>query len=345
VKVGKEQYKLAVELLDNQSDVSLSVHQYVALLARDKVNFLLGPFASDFAIANSTRTRTYGFGMTAWLPSKELKDDYFSDAGAFPAAYKARFGLLWLLLNRARLGRAIRATTQSLLAAQLYGVEPRTLYAVTLGIGAALAGAAGGLYGVVSQVNPYIGATLTAKSFAITSIGGYCSYASFGNSVFYGLGSYGTGIAMAQFGLPFAFGLMAIRENEEAAAVMGINTRLYKVVALALSALFAALAGGIHAYWITFVDPASSFDITLNVKMIIMAIFGGAGSILGPVIRAFVLLGISEILATKISTVASLFVGLGARAAESADALTGPERKRLELAKALAMQTEAAAAR
>jgi branched-chain amino acid transport system permease protein len=247
-------------------------------------------------------------------------------------------------------------------------------------------------------INALLLATL-AQSWNI--IGGYCGYASFGNSVFYGLGSYGTGIAMAQFGLPFGvglaagaalgivfavvlgmpllrlrghyfaiatlassevmnaivtnldiagrniglvlplfrgdalffelalglvaaatlavfwisrsrfgFGLIAIRENEEAAAVMGINTTLYKVLAFSLAAFFAALAGGIHAYWITFVDPASSFDITLNVKMIIMAIFGGAGSVLGPVIGAFVLSGISEILATKISTVASLFFGL-----------------------------------
>jgi len=57
-------------------------------------------------------------------------------------------------------------------AARLYGVEPRRIYALTFGLGAALAGAAGGLYGVVSQVNPYIGGSLTAKSFAIAIIGG-----------------------------------------------------------------------------------------------------------------------------------------------------------------------------
>jgi branched-chain amino acid transport system permease protein len=44
-----------------------------------------------------------------------------------------------------------------------------------MGIGAGLAGVAGGLYGVVSQINPYIGATLTAKSFAIAIIGGLAS--------------------------------------------------------------------------------------------------------------------------------------------------------------------------
>jgi branched-chain amino acid transport system permease protein len=80
--------------------------------------------------------------------------------------------LLWLFLTRVRLGRAIRATAQNLVAARLYGVEPRRVYALTFALGAALAGGAGGLYGVVSQVNPYIGGSLTAKSFAIAIIGG-----------------------------------------------------------------------------------------------------------------------------------------------------------------------------
>ena len=80
--------------------------------------------------------------------------------------------LLWLMLQRTRLGRAIRATAQNLTAARLYGVDPAKLYALTFGLGAALAGAAGGLYGMVAQVTPYMGATLTAKSFVITIMGG-----------------------------------------------------------------------------------------------------------------------------------------------------------------------------
>ena len=80
--------------------------------------------------------------------------------------------ILWVFLARARMGRAIRATAQNLIAARLYGVSPRSIYALTFALGAARAGAAGGLYGVVSQVNPYIGASLTAKSFAIAIIGG-----------------------------------------------------------------------------------------------------------------------------------------------------------------------------
>jgi branched-chain amino acid transport system permease protein len=81
-------------------------------------------------------------------------------------------GLLALFLGRTRIGRAIRATSQNLGAARLYGVSPKAIYALTFALGAALAGAAGGLYGMVSQVNPFIGAELTAKSFVIALIGG-----------------------------------------------------------------------------------------------------------------------------------------------------------------------------
>ena len=79
---------------------------------------------------------------------------------------------VWGFLEHTRLGRGIRAASQNLVAARLYGVEPRHIYALTFGLGAALAGVAGGLYGTVSQINPYIGANLTMKSFVIAIIGG-----------------------------------------------------------------------------------------------------------------------------------------------------------------------------
>ena len=84
----------------------------------------------------------------------------------------------------------------------------------------------------------------------------------------------------------------------------------YKVLAFALSGVFSALAGGIHAYWITFLDPASAFDIGLNVKMIIMAVFGGAGTVLGPVFGALSLAAVSELLASEVTSIAGLFFGI-----------------------------------
>lgn len=265
---------------------------------------------------------------------------------------------------------------------------------------------------IVLAILPWI-ASPTIVQFGITTlmlatlaqgwniIGGYTGYASFGNSMFFGLGSYGTAIAMVQWHQPFGvglllgvaiavlcalvlgvpvlrlrghyfaiatlalaevmtaivsnldiagrntglvlpllkgdalfyelsfgllvlatltvfwisrsrfgFGLIAIRENEDAAASMGINTTRYKVSAFALTGVFSALAGGIHAYWITFIDPVSAFDLSLNVKMIIMAVFGGPGSVVGAVVGAFVLSGISEVLSTEVSSAASLFFGV-----------------------------------
>jgi branched-chain amino acid transport system permease protein len=79
---------------------------------------------------------------------------------------------MWLFLLHSRIGRGIRASAQNLVAARLYGVDPKRIYALTFGIGSALAGVTGGLYGTVSQINPYIGGPLTAKSFAIAIIGG-----------------------------------------------------------------------------------------------------------------------------------------------------------------------------
>lgn len=247
-------------------------------------------------------------------------------------------------------------------------------------------------------INALLIATL-AQSWNI--LGGFTGYVSFGNSVFYGLGSYGVAIAMTQWGQPFWLGLIfaaviavafaallgwpilrlrgpyfaivtlgisaamlalasnldiagrnvglilpltrndtlfyemalvllaaatltvawiarsrfgmaliAIREDEDAAATVGVNATRFKIAALMMAAFFTSLAGGIHAYWITFIDPAGAFDTTLDVRMVIMTMFGGPGTVLGPVVGAFILSAIYEVLADSISNAAALFFGL-----------------------------------
>lgn len=63
VKVGNKTYKLQLDVLDNQSDVNLSVRQYVQLITSNKVNFLLGPFASNFALNDSSVAEKYQVPM------------------------------------------------------------------------------------------------------------------------------------------------------------------------------------------------------------------------------------------------------------------------------------------
>jgi len=63
VKVGDSTHKLALKIYDNQSDVNLSVRQYTQLVSQDKVNLLLGPFASNFALADSVVSEKYQIPM------------------------------------------------------------------------------------------------------------------------------------------------------------------------------------------------------------------------------------------------------------------------------------------
>ncbi len=62
-KIAGQSHKLALKLYDNQSDVSLSVRQYTQLASQDKVNLLLGPFASNFALADSAVSEKYRIPM------------------------------------------------------------------------------------------------------------------------------------------------------------------------------------------------------------------------------------------------------------------------------------------
>ncbi|WP_019142623.1 amino acid ABC transporter substrate-binding protein [Noviherbaspirillum massiliense] len=63
VKIGGKPHKLALKIYDNQSDVNLSVRQYTQLVSQDKVNLLLGPFASNFALADSAVSEKYKIPM------------------------------------------------------------------------------------------------------------------------------------------------------------------------------------------------------------------------------------------------------------------------------------------
>ena len=97
------------------------------------------------------------------------------------------------------------------------------------------------------------------------------------------------GVTWAVVRSRFGYGLIAIRENEEAAAVIGVNTTAYKVAAFMLAAALTGLAGGIFAQWNVFIDQENSFPIAYNVEMILMALLGGAGTVLGPAAGAVVL--------------------------------------------------------
>jgi branched-chain amino acid transport system permease protein len=91
------------------------------------------------------------------------------------------------------------------------------------------------------------------------------------------------------------FGLRCIQQNEDAANMVGVNNRLYKVIAYTLSALFCGTIGAAHASWTGYIDPSDSFSILMSVKVPVMCLLGGPGTVLGPVIGTAAFMMLEEV--------------------------------------------------
>ncbi|MEV0822987.1 branched-chain amino acid ABC transporter ATP-binding protein/permease [Nonomuraea rubra] len=89
-------------------------------------------------------------------------------------------------------------------------------------------------------------------------------------------------------------GLLAIRQDEGKAASIGVNTTRFKIVAYAASAFFIGVAGGVYAYYLTFINPVGSFAILGSVTIVLAALAGGRGTLYGPVVGAFLVNLVSE---------------------------------------------------
>ena len=90
------------------------------------------------------------------------------------------------------------------------------------------------------------------------------------------------------------FGLSCIQQNEDAADMVGVDTTRYKVYAYTLSAMFCGTVGAAYASWTGYIDPSDSFSIIMTVKVPVMCLLGGAGTVLGPVVGAAAFLLLEE---------------------------------------------------
>lgn len=112
---------------------------------------------------------------------------------------------------------------------------------------------------------------------------------------------------IARSKLGYAF--VAIRENEDAAAVLGINPRRFKITAWAISGMMAGAAGAVYAPANGFLDPSIAFSVDSNVFPIVMALLGGIGTVAGPFIGALILAGANELLQRYFIKIHTLFFG------------------------------------
>ena len=89
--------------------------------------------------------------------------------------------------------------------------------------------------------------------------------------------------------------IVAIREDEEAAQALGVNTFKYNMIAIAISAYMTSLAGAFYANYIFYLHPNSLFGMSMSIELILRPIVGGLGTLFGPVIGSVILTPLSEI--------------------------------------------------
>jgi branched-chain amino acid transport system permease protein len=85
----------------------------------------------------------------------------------------------------------------------------------------------------------------------------------------------------------FGLGLLAIGQNEDAAAILGVPAPLYKALLYSASAFLPAMAGGLYFLKSSFIQPSDAFDLTLSTEVIVIAMLGGQGTITGVAIGAY----------------------------------------------------------
>jgi branched-chain amino acid transport system permease protein len=85
----------------------------------------------------------------------------------------------------------------------------------------------------------------------------------------------------------FGLGLLAIGQNEDAAAILGVPTPLYKALVYSVSGFLPAIAGGLYFFKSAFIQPSDAFDLSLSTEALVVAMLGGQGTVTGVALGAY----------------------------------------------------------
>lgn len=116
--------------------------------------------------------------------------------------------------------------------------------------------------------------------------------------IYYAMGAVAAAVTLLTYVIltsRFGLRLMTIREDEVAAEAMGIDTFRYKLYAFLLSAAAPGIVGGLSARDQGYIEPISVFPLLTTITMIVMVLFGGKGTIWGPVLGAVLLFSLQEV--------------------------------------------------
>ena len=93
----------------------------------------------------------------------------------------------------------------------------------------------------------------------------------------------------------FGFGLRCIKQNEQAARMVGINVFFYKVAAFVLSSAIMSAIGAVYSSMVSFITPDDAFKILMSISVPVIVTIGGAGFVLGPFVGAILYTGIENL--------------------------------------------------
>jgi branched-chain amino acid transport system permease protein len=113
-------------------------------------------------------------------------------------------------------------------------------------------------------------------------------------------------------GSKLGLALVAIRDDEDRARGLGVQTTLAKLTAFAVSAGLVSMAGGIWAYYIAFIYPQFAVDPLVTIGMVLMVYLGGRGTLWGPVLGALILVPAQQYLAYRLGASELYLVGYSA---------------------------------
>jgi branched-chain amino acid transport system permease protein len=248
------------------------------------------PFVTDnYALRLVTMVLMYGVLALSW--------NFIGGFAGYPSfATAAFFGL------GAYVGGVLQLHGVPMVAAWLAGGVVAAVFA--LGLGAAILHLRGHYFAIASLVVADVLREICNVTTLLTGGGMGLNVPVFSTDmtvfsrVFYAamlavaLATLATSLLVARSKL--GFGLRCIQQNEDAAAILGVDTVRYKIAAFVLSGVFVGVAGAIYGSWVNYIDPSDAFDVLIGVKPIIMVLLGGLGTVIGPLVGAVMFLLFEE---------------------------------------------------
>ncbi len=195
----------------------------------------------------------------------------FYGLGAYTAAVALNSGLD--PVSSCLLAAAVAALASLLIGLPTFRLKGPYFAIATIGVSEA-----------VRVVMTNLAATGGASGYRVMERGPFHQLQHYYSALALAAGAVGTSILLRRSRLGLA--LVAVREDEEAAADLGVNPLRAKLLAHAVAAALTGAAGGVHARYAAYVNPQGEFAFAISVAILLMPIIGGVGRIWGPVVGA-----------------------------------------------------------